>query len=308
MRRCSSIHGSRPLWRGPCSPMNVSSITRSSARFAALRLARDHVAAEVAVPHRGLGLARPLSFGWLLGPALLLAFWVVGSATGLIDSRVLPAPWSTIHTALDLIGQGRLQTDLAVSARRAFIGLLYGTALGVAVALGSGLTLIGGYLFDSLIQMKRAIPTLALIPLVILWFGIGEAMKITVIGLSVFLQIYVHTHNALRTIDVKHVELAESLGLGRSSFLRHVVLPGALPGFLLGLRFAIAAAWLALVVVEQVNATSGIGYMITIARTYAQTDIVLVGLVLYALLGLSSDAAVRLLERRALTWRRTLAP
>jgi sulfonate transport system permease protein len=288
--------------------MNVSSITRSSARFAALRLARDHVAAEVAVPHRGLGLARPLSFGWLLGPALLLAFWVVGSATGLIDSRVLPAPWSTIHTALDLIGQGRLQTDLAVSARRAFIGLLYGTALGVAVALGSGLTLIGGYLFDSLIQMKRAIPTLALIPLVILWFGIGEAMKITVIGLSVFLQIYVHTHNALRTIDVKHVELAESLGLGRSSFLRHVVLPGALPGFLLGLRFAIAAAWLALVVVEQVNATSGIGYMITIARTYAQTDIVLVGLVLYALLGLSSDAAVRLLERRALTWRRTLAP
>jgi sulfonate transport system permease protein len=264
--------------------------------------------AAVAPPRRSLTLGVPLSYGWLLGPTLLILIWVIGSFTGFIDGRVLPAPWTTVRTAVDLIEEGRLQTDLAVSAVRALQGLFYGVVLGVLVALVSGLTLTGGYLFDSLIQMKRAIPTLALIPLLILWFGIGEAMKVTVVALSVFLQIYVHAHNALRTIDLKHVELAESLRLSRYDFLCHVVLPGALPGFLLGLRFAVAAAWLALVVVEQVNATSGIGYMITLARTYAQTDIILVGLVIYALLGLTSDALVRLLERRLLIWRRTLAP
>ena len=258
-------------------------------------------------PRYRLTLGVPLSYGWLLGPTLLALIWVVGSSTGLIDGRILPAPWTLVHTAITLIADGRLQTDLAVSTVRALQGVVYGTILGVAVALVSGLTLTGGYLFDSLIQMKRAIPILALIPLLILWFGIGETLKVSVIGLSVFLQIYVHTHNALRTIDLKHVELAQTLRLSRYNFLRHVVLPGALPGFLLGLRFAVAAAWLALVVVEQVNATSGIGYMIMLARTYAQTDIVLVGLVVYALLGLTSDASIRLLERWLLTWRRTLA-
>jgi sulfonate transport system permease protein len=265
------------------------------------------IATASAPPRRSLALGVPLSYGWLLGPTLLTLVWVIGSSVGLIDHRILPAPLDTMRTALELIGQGRLQTDLAVSALRTLQGLFYGVVLGVLVALVSGLTLTGGYLFDSLIQMKRAIPTLALLPLLILWFGIGEAMKVVVIALSVFLQVYVHAHNALRTIDLKHVELAESLRLSRYEFLRHVVLPGALPGFLLGLRFAVAAAWLALVVVEQVNATSGIGYMITLARTYAQTDIILVGLVVYALLGLTSDASVRLLERRLLTWRRTLA-
>ncbi len=125
--------------------------------------------------------------------------------------------------------------------------------------------------------------------------------------MTVFFPIYIHTHSAIRAIDIKQVELAETLGLSRWAFIRHVVLPGALPGLLLGLRFGVTAAWLALVVVEQLNATSGIGYMVTLARNYAQSDVMLVGLVVYAALGLSSDAAVRLLERRALVWRRTLA-
>lgn len=283
--------------------MNVSLLTRRLTESPRIR-SRGRTSTRRA----SLAPGTPLSWGWILGPALLFAAWCTGSALGLIDSQVLPAPWTIVHTAAGLIVQGRLQADLAVSALRALEGIFFGVVLGVAVALVSGLSLLGGYLFDSLIQMKRAIPTLALIPLLILWLGIGEGMKVTVIALSVFLQIYVHTHDALRTIDLKHVELAESLGLSRWSFLRNVVLPGALPGFLLGLRMAVATAWMALVVVEQVNATSGIGYMITLARTYAQTDIVLVGIVVYALLGLASDGAVRLLERQLLTWRRTLAP
>jgi sulfonate transport system permease protein len=259
------------------------------------------------VVRRRLGVAAPDPLGWLLGPALLVLFWTVGSMTGFIDPRILPAPWVTVETAVDLLRQGRLQSNLAISAWRAAQGLAWGVAAGVLVSLASGLSLAGGYVFDGLVQVKRSIPTLALIPLVILWFGIGETMKVTVIAISVFIPIYLNTHTALRGIETRYVELAETLGLSRLAFVRQVVLPGALPGFLLGLRFAVMGAWLALVVVEQLNATSGIGYMINLARTYAQSDVIVVGLVVYALLGLSSDLAVRTLEARTLAWRRTFA-
>ena len=260
------------------------------------------------IPHRRrLGLDKPLSYGWLLGPVLLVIYWSVGSATGVIDPRVLSSPWVVVTTAGDLIAQGRLQTNLAISALRAAEGLAFGVVFGVALALLSGLSLLGGYVLDGVIQMKRAIPTLALIPLFVLWFGLGEVMKVTIISLTVFVPIYIQTHNALRGIDLKHVELAESLDLNHLDFIRHVVLPGALPGFMVGLRLAVLGAWTALVVVEQFNATSGIGYMIELARTYAQTDVIMVGLVLYALLGLASDSAVRMIERQMLGWRRTFA-
>jgi sulfonate transport system permease protein len=256
---------------------------------------------------RRLGLGQQLSYGWLLGPLLLLVYWSIGSATGFIDSRILPAPWVAITTGIDLLEQGRLQQHLAISLWRAVQGIAFGLTAGVIIALVSGLNLIGGYIFDGLIQVKRAIPTLALVPFFILWFGIGETMKVTVIAIGVFLPIYIHTHNALRGIDLKFVELAETMRIDYWQFIRHIVLPGALPGFLLGLRFGVMAAWLGLVVVEQFNATSGIGYMINLARNYAQADVMLVGLVLYAVLGLLSDRAVRLIETRALVWRRTLA-
>jgi sulfonate transport system permease protein len=258
-------------------------------------------------PHRRLGIGAADPLGWLLGPAILLLGWTIGSFTGWLDSRILPAPWATIAAAKDLIADGRLQANLAVSAWRAFQGLALGSSIGLALAIASGLTLAGGYLIDGAVQMKRAVPILALIPLLIIWFGIGETMKVSVIALAVFTPIYLNTHAALRGIETRYVELAETLGLSRKAFLTEVVLPGALPGFLLGLRFAVASSWLALVVVEQMNATSGIGYMINLARVYAETDVIVVGLLVYAILGLSSDMAVRALERRALSWRRTLA-
>lgn len=258
-----------------------------------------------AVETRRLGLDAADPLGWLLGPALLLSAWTIGAYAGWIDPRVLPAPWSAVTTAVDLIDQGRLQANLAISAWRVAQGLVFGVSAGLAVALAAGLSLTGGYLFDGLVQIKRAVPTLALIPLVIIWFGIGETMKVTVVSLAVFIPIYLNTHTALRGIETRYVELAETVGLSRGAFVRHVVLPGALPGFMLGLRFGVMAAWLALVVVEQLNATSGIGYMINLARTYAQTDVIVVGIVVYALLGLTSDLAVRALETRALAWRRS---
>jgi sulfonate transport system permease protein len=256
---------------------------------------------------RRLGLGEPVAFGWLLGPFLLLLVWATGSAAGLIDPRVLPSPWATIATAIDLIRDGRLQTNLAISAIRAGQGFIWGVGIGVLVALVSGLSQLGGYVFDGLVQIKRSIPVLALIPLLVLWFGIGEFEKVTVIAIAVFIPVYIQTHTALRGIDLKYLELSETLGLSRWTFIRRVVLPGALPGFMTGLRFAVLAAWLTLVVVEQLNATSGIGYMINLASTYAQSDVILVGLVVYALLGLSSDAIVRFAESRVLAWRRTIS-
>ncbi|NBE56177.1 ABC transporter permease, partial [Streptomyces boluensis] len=250
---------------------------------------------------------RPVPYAWALGPLLLLALWAAGSGAGLIDPRALPSPWAIASTTADLIADGRLQSNLATSAQRAALGLAFGIAAGLLLAVVAGLSRVGEGIVDGPVQIKRAIPSLALIPLLILWFGIGETMKVVTITLGVFVPIYIHTHNGLRTIDNRYAELAETVRLSRPQFVRHVVLPGALPGFLLGLRFGVTAAWLSLVVVEQVNATSGLGYMMELARTYGQTDIIIVGLVVYGLLGLISDALVRLVERRALSWRRTLA-
>jgi sulfonate transport system permease protein len=257
-------------------------------------------------PRVALAPGAPRKWGWIIGPALLLLYWSVLSATGFLDTRILPAPWTAVTTAVELIREGRLQENLAVSAARAAAGLVLGVAAGVVLALVSGLSRLGGYVIDGVVQLKRGIPILAVIPFMVLWFGIGEGMKVTTIAVTVFFPIYLHTHSALRAIELKQVELAETLRLSRSQFIRHVVIPAALPGFLTGLRFGVTAAWLALVVVEQLNATSGVGYMVTLARNYAQSDVMLVGLVVYALLGFSSDAGVRLLEKRALGWRRTL--
>ena len=242
----------------------------------------------------------------VLGPLVLAAAWVAGSASGLLDPRTLSAPWTVVTTAGDLLADGRLQANLAVSTQRAGLGLLFGIVVGAVLALVSGLSRVGEALIDGPVQIKRAIPALALLPLLILWLGIGEPMKVITITLGVFVPIYLQTHAGLRGIESKYVELAQTVGLSRVAFVRKVILPGALPGFLLGLRFAVTGAWLSLVVVEQINSTSGIGYMMELARTYGQTDIIVVGLVLYGLLGLLSDGAVRLLQRRALSWQRTL--
>ncbi|MEU8423456.1 ABC transporter permease [Micromonospora sp. NPDC048835] len=268
---------------------------------------RSGAAAPAGRPRRRLKPGRPIPFGAAVGPTLLLAVWAAGSAAGWIDPRTLSAPWTVVVTAGDLIADGRLQENLAISAQRAGLGLAIGTAVGTVLALLAGLSRWGEAILDGPIQIKRAIPALALIPLLVLWFGIGEQMKVITITLGVFVPVYIHTHNGLRTIDSRYVELGESLRLRRTAFIRRIVLPGALPGFLLGMRFAVVGAWLSLVVVEQINSTSGIGYMMDLAREYGQTDVIIVGLVLYGLLGLLSDGAVRLAQRRALSWRRTLA-
>ncbi|MBB6075655.1 sulfonate transport system permease protein [Streptomyces paradoxus] len=243
----------------------------------------------------------------LVGPAVVLALWSVASAAGLLDAGAIPAPWTVLETGSRLWSAGTLPNDILTSLQRAATGFSIGLTVGILLALASGLTRTGEALIDGTVNLNRAIPTLGLIPLFILWLGIGETFKIAIIAIVVYIPIYLNTHAALSGIDSRFVELAEVQGLSKLQFIRQVVIPGALPGFFVGLRLGVTGSWLGLVVLEQINATSGLGYMMFQAQNYGQTDVILVGLVVYGVFGLISDSAVRIVERRVLSWRRTLS-
>ncbi len=273
---------------------------------AATEAGPDPSRADVRVVRRRLGPGRRIRYAFWIGPIVLLAVWAIGAKAGLISAAVLTAPWDVAAAFRDQWVNHDLLGNVVASLERAALGLAFGVLAGTLLAVVSGLSRFGESLIDGPIQIKRSVPTLALIPLFVAWFGIGEEMKVMTIALISMIPIYVNTHNALRGIDGKYAELAETIGIRRGEFVRHVVLPGALPGFLLGMRFAVTASLLGLVVVEQYNATSGIGHMMTLAEEYGQTDVLVVGLVLYGVFGFLADTAVRLIERRALAWRRTL--
>ncbi|PBC63584.1 ABC transporter permease [Streptomyces sp. Tue6028] len=256
---------------------------------------------------RSLSPGRSLPASRLVGPAVLLALWAGASAAGRLDPGAIPAPWTVLRTAGHLWTAGTLPTDILTSLERAAYGFAIGLTAGVALALASGLSRIGEALIDGTVNLNRAIPTLGLIPLFILWLGIGESFKIAIIAIVVYIPIYLNTHAALSGIDSRFVELAEVQGLSRWAFIRQIVIPGALPGFFVGLRLGVTGSWLGLVVLEQINATSGLGYMMFQAQNYGQSDVILVGLLVYGVFGLVSDSTVRLIERRVLSWRRTLS-
>jgi sulfonate transport system permease protein len=258
-------------------------------------------------PRRRLAPGKPLPYGRLIGPLLLLGVWALTSAVGWLDPRLVSPPWTVLQTAGDLIANGQLPQNVGASVQRAMSGFVIGGLIGVALAVVAALSRIGAVLIDGPVQIKRAIPTIALAPLLILLLGINESFKIVLIAAGVATSIYVPFHAALAAIDNRYVELAQVQNYRRWDFLRHVVFPGALPGLFVGLRLSVTVSWLLLATVEQINALSGIGHMMGQAQMYAQTDIVLLGLALYAVLGFTSDTVVRLVERRVLAWRRTLS-
>ncbi|MFB7746354.1 ABC transporter permease [Streptomyces sp. NPDC001251] len=256
---------------------------------------------------RALAPGKRLPAARLIGPGLVLAVWAAASAAGQLDPAAIPAPWTVLRTAGQLWSDGTLSTDVLTSLERAAYGFALGLTAGVVLALAAGLSRVGEALIDGTVQLNRAIPTLGLIPLFILWLGIGETFKIAIIAIVVYIPIYLNLHAALSGIDHRYVELAEVQGLSRIRFIRQIVVPGALPGFFVGLRLGVTGSWLSLVVLEQINATSGLGYLMFQAQNYGRTDIILVGLLIYGVFGLVSDSAVRLVERRVLSWRRTLS-
>ncbi|ELP61964.1 ABC transporter permease [Streptomyces turgidiscabies] len=256
---------------------------------------------------RRLSPGRRLPAAQLIGPALVIALWAVASAAGQLDPAAVPAPWTVLRTGVHLWTDGTLPEDILTSLRRAASGFAIGLTAGIVLALAAGLSRVGEALIDGTVQLNRAIPTLGLIPLFILWLGIGETFKIAIIAIVVYIPIYLNTHAALAGIDSRFVELAEVQGLSRLQFVRQIVIPGALPGFFVGLRLGVTGSWLGLVVLEQINATNGLGYLMFQAQNYGQSDVILVGLAVYGVFGLVSDSAVRLIERRVLSWRRTLS-
>jgi sulfonate transport system permease protein len=236
-------------------------------------------------------------------PLAIVIVWQAASSLGWLPVRTIPAPLTVLEAARDLLVSGALIHNLSVSLLRVVAGLSIAIVAGTLLALAAGLSRLGEELIDPTLQMARTLPFLALVPLFILWFGIGETPKVLLVALGATFPIYLNLFAGIRGTDPKLVEVAATIGLPRAALIRHVILPSALPNFLTGLRYAIGIAWLSLVVGEQINADSGIGYLMMDARDFLRTDIIMVGLAVYALLGLASDQAVRALERNALAWR-----
>jgi sulfonate transport system permease protein len=233
----------------------------------------------------------------------LLVLWQVGSSRGWIAPQKLPPPSDVWAAFTDLVEGGELGEHLAASLGRMGRGLLLGGLLAVVMGTIAGLSRIGEEVVDAPLQALRVIPNLALASLFIIWFGIGEPSKVYLIALGAFFPLYLNVFGGIRNVDNRLVEAARVFGLGRVGLALRVMLPGALPQLLIGLRQSIGVAWLSLVVVEQTNARAGIGTLIIDAREFSRTDVVVVGLLVYAVLGLLTDLSVRLIEKGVLPWR-----
>lgn len=238
---------------------------------------------------------------WIV-PLSIIAVWQGLSMLGFISGRVLPAPTEIAVAGWKLAVSGELLKNIWVSFWRAIVGFVIGGGIGFALGLANGLSRRSEQLLDSTLQMIRNVPHLALIPLVILWFGIDEEAKIFLVALGVFFPIYINTQHGIRTVDAQLVEMGRTYGMTPTTLFWRVILPGALPSIFVGLRYALGIMWLTLIVAETIAASSGIGYMAMQAREFLLVDIVVFSIVIYALLGKLADSTARLLERLSLSW------
>ncbi|KAF0814032.1 putative aliphatic sulfonates transport permease protein SsuC [Andreprevotia sp. IGB-42] len=238
---------------------------------------------------------------WVV-PALLVVVWQWAATHGVLTSRILPAPLAVLEAGARLWQSGELWAHLKISFWRAAIGFSVGGGIGLLLGLITGLSKRGELLLDTTVQMIRNVPPLALIPLVILWFGIDEAAKLFLVAFGTLFPVYINTYHGIKSVDKDLVEMAKSYGLRGWPLFRDVILPGALPSILVGVRFALGFAWILLIVAETISASSGIGYLAMNAREFLQTDVVVLAILLYALLGKLSDYGARKLERLWLRW------
>jgi sulfonate transport system permease protein len=242
-----------------------------------------------------------LALSWAM-PVAIVVLWEVLARTGWLSAQVLPAPSKVLETAVKLARSGTLLVDLAVSLRRAAIGFAVGGSIGLGLGTLVGFSRVAEAAIDRSVQMVRAIPFLALLPLVIVWFGVGEGQKIFLVALGVSFPIYINTTLGIRQVDPKLIELGKIQGLDALQLIRRIILPGALPSILTGVRYALATSWLALVVAETIGAQSGIGFLAMDAREFLRTDVIVLTVAIYALIGVAADAVARVLERRLLAW------
>ncbi len=239
--------------------------------------------------------------GWVL-PVLLVASWEYLSRIGYIAPNVLPAPSAVALAGWQALKSGELAHNMGVSTLRALAGLVVGGGIGLALGIANGLSELSRRYTDTTLQMIRNVPHLALIPLVILWFGIEEEAKLFLVALGVFFPIYINTLHGVRTADPQLIEMGRVYGMSPFTLFRRVILPGALPSIFVGLRFALGIMWLTLIVAETIAASSGLGYMAMQAREFLLVDIVVLAILIYALLGKLADVLTRWLERACLQW------
>jgi sulfonate transport system permease protein len=297
----ASVQPEQP-WFGPTLGFHIPAGDPLAAGVRALGRGTSQVLSQAlrALERAARGLVNSL-VPWIV-PVLLVAAWHVASTSGWLSTRVLPAPLDVVNAAWTLAESGELWKHVKVSAGRALTGLAIGGGLGLLLGLLTGSVRFFETLLDSTIQMVRNIPALAMIPLVILWFGIDESAKLFLIAVAVFFPIYLNTFHGIRNVDPGLIEMGRTYGLSRWGLYTQVILPGALSSILVGLRFSLGLMWVILIVAETISAQAGIGYLTMNAREFLQTDIVLVGILLYAALGKLADWFARALERYWLRW------
>ncbi|MFW0792121.1 ABC transporter permease [Gordonia sp. CPCC 205333] len=229
--------------------------------------------------------------------------WQILSSSGVIPESKLAPPTQVWAAAKELWSDGSLQSALEVSLQRVGLGLVLGVGVALILGLLVGFFRVADLAIDPPLQMLRTVPFLGLIPLFVVWFGIGEQPKILMVALGVLFPLYLNLVSGIKGVDPKFIEAGRSVGLGRIGLARTVILPGAMPSTLTGFRLSLGVAWLSLIVAEQINADAGLGYLVMNARTFFRNDIIVLGLVIYAILGLVSDSIVRGLEAYLLRWR-----
>jgi sulfonate transport system permease protein len=236
---------------------------------------------------------------------LIVAFWQGLSSMGYIKQIILPPPSQVALTFLELLKSGAMPRHIGISVLRVLEGFGIAAMLGLSLGIAIGLSRTLDRISDLIIQVIKPIPPIAWIPLAILWFGIGEQSKVYIIFLGAFFPIIINTIDGIRQTDHKFIEVARILAVPRVKFVRQVVLPGALPAIMTGLRVGLMVAWMCVVAAELIAASSGIGYLIMDARQLSQSDVVLVGMITIGVIGKLMDSLIRRLEKRLIRWKVT---
>jgi sulfonate transport system permease protein len=244
--------------------------------------------------------------GFIL-PLCILIAWHLASISGLIKPYLLPSPATVAATLWELAQNGRLARDLQASVLRWATGFVCGGGLGLLLGSWVGLSRGAERYLDTSVQMLRTVPFLAMAPLLIIWLGLDEAPKLTLVGLAAFFPVYINTFAGIRNVDRKLIEVGQVYQLSPIEMLTRVIIPAALPAVFTGVRYGLGVAWLALVVAELMGATRGLGFMLVEGREFVRIDIVVGGIIMFSLVGKIVDVFVRLLEGRFLRWRDTYA-
>lgn len=244
---------------------------------------------------------------WIV-PICALILWQASATFAWVSPGTLPAPTAVLQAALDLLETGELQKGIGVSLLRIAAGFGIGATLGLVLGFLVGMSNVAEGLIDRTLQMVRVVPHLALVPLMIAWFGIGEEPKIILVAMGTLFPVYLNTVNGIKNVDARLIQLGRAYGLNQWELIRDIILMGAMPSILTGIRYSLGVAWLTLVVAETINAQDGIGFIAQNAREMMRNDRVILAILIYSFAGLLADQMTRLVEARVLRWHSSYQP